>query len=219
MKLIIRAHGIDKKIYEEAKKKNLYIIDFTCPLVSKIHKIAAQYKENNYYIFLVGSNKHPEIIGTSSCCGKNYSIIQNEDEVENGLEKFFKARTDKLLLVVQTTFNKNKFKNIEKNIRKKLDSKVKLVVKNTICNATEQRQIETEKIAKEVEVMIIVGGKNSSNTRKLYEIAKEFTNTLLIETDEELNINEIKKYNKVGIMAGTSTPVEVINNVKNKIVL
>ena len=106
---------------------------------------------------------------------------------------------------------------IKKIIKEKIDSKVNSVIKNTICSATEQRQIETGELSKQVELMIIIGGKNSSNTTKLYEIAQKYTKSLLLETAEEINLNELKNYNKVGIMAGTSTPIEIINDVINKL--
>ena len=216
-KLIIRAHGIDKRIYDKANQKKINIIDFTCPLVSKIHNIAEEYKGKGYYIFLVGSKTHPEIIGTASHCGDNYSIIETADEIENEINKLLNTKFNNLLVIVQTTFSTEKFEMIEKIIKEKIDSKVNTVIKNTICNATEQRQIETGEISKQVELMIIIGGKNSSNTRKLYEIAQKHTNSLLLETAEEINLKELKNYNKVGIMAGTSTPIEIINDIINKL--
>lgn len=216
-KVIIRAHGVDKKIYDEAKRKNLEIIDFTCPSVAKIHNIAEEFRDNGYYIFLIGNKLHPEIIGSASYCGENYSIIEKEDEVENEVNKLLNSKINGLLVIVQTTFNIKKFKLIEELIKEKVTSKVHIVIKNTICNATEKRQIETEEISKNVELMIIVGGKNSSNTKKLYEIAQKNTDSLWIETVGELDLNELKDYNKIGVMAGASTPVESINDLINKI--
>jgi len=216
-KLIIRAHGVDKKIYDKAKQKNLNILDFTCPFVSKIHKIAEEYKEKNYYIFLIGSKTHPEIIGTASHCGNNYSIIENEAETENEINKLVKTNFKNLLVITQTTFSTNKLERIEKIIKERIDSNINLVIKNTICNATEQRQIETEMLSMQVDFMIIVGGKNSSNTKKLYEIAQKYTESLLIETAQEIDLTKIKNYSRVGIMAGASTPIEIINDIANKL--
>ena len=212
-KLIIRAHGVDKKIYDKAKQKNLNILDFTCPFVSKIHKIAEEYKEKNYYIFLIGSKTHPEIIGTASHCGNNYSIIENEAETENEINKLVKTNFKNLLVITQTTFSTNKLERIEKIIKERIDSNINLVIKNTICNATEQRQIETEMLSMQVDFMIIVGGKNSSNTKKLYEIAQKYTESLLIETAQEIDLTKIKNYSRVGIMAGASTPKKSIESV------
>ena len=197
-KLIIRAHGIDKKIYDQANQKNIKIIDFTCPLVSKIHDIAEEYKEKGYYIFLIGSKTHPEIIGTASHCGKNYSIIETVDEIKSEINKLLNTKLNNLLVIVQTTFSTEKFEMIKRIIKEKMDSKVNLVIKNTICHATEQRQIETEELSKQVELMIIIGGKNSSNTRKLHEIAQKHTNSLLIETAKEIDLKKLKNHNKIG---------------------
>ena len=216
VKLIIRAHGIDKKLYNEINKRNIEIIDFTCPFVKKIHDIAEKYQELGYYIFLIGNKNHPEIIGTSSHCGNNYSIIEKEEDLLKEINKF-RETNNNLLVIVQTTFSKEKFKIMENILKEKLDTSINIVIKNTICNATDERQHETKKLAKQVDFMIIIGGKNSSNTRKLYDIASESVPTILIETPEELDLMKFKEYDTVGIMAGTSTPLDSINNVVSKL--
>ena len=217
-KVIIRAHGVPKKTMEKAKTKDIEIIDLTCPKVLKIHEIAEEYAKQGYYIFLLGSKKHPENIGTISYCGKNSSIIENEEEALKELEKFEKSGLKKLLVISQTTYSLEKFYIIEEIIRNETKKDVELVIKNTICQATELRQKETEELSKKVNYMIIIGGKNSSNTKKLYEIAKKnCENSICIETKEEINIDEIKQFEKVGIMAGASTPQESINEVVEKI--
>ena len=190
-KLIIRAHGVEQKVYKDVENKKIELIDFTCPFVAKIHKIADDYQKKGYYIFLIGNRKHPEIIGTSSHCGNNYSIIEDEDNLMDELNILKKKRIKDLLVIVQTTYSKNKYAIIEKNIRANIDSCVNLVIKNTICNATSERQDETKEIAKKVDLMIIIGGKNSSNTRKLFEIASKYTNSLIIETVDEINLNNL----------------------------
>ena len=210
-KLIIRAHGVEQKVYKDAENKKIELIDFTCPFVAKIHKIADDYQKKGYYIFLIGNKKHPEIIGTSSHCGDNYFIIENEDDLMNELNLLKEKKIKDLLVIVQTTYSKNKYAVIEKNIRENIDSCVNLVIKNTICNATSKRQDETKEIAKKVDLMIIIGGKNSSNTRKLFEIACKYTNALIIETANEINLNNLSDYRSIGIMAGTSTPKESID--------
>ncbi len=215
--LIIRAHGVPKEEYENAKLKQIKLIDYTCPYVLKIHNIAEQYKDKEFYIFVVGNRLHPEVIGTISYCGEKYSVIEDEKDIEYAINSFLKEQNNNLLIIVQTTFNKDKLKVIEKNIIKNLNSNIHIEIKNTICSATEERQKETEKISKEVNLMIIIGGKNSSNTKKLYEISKNNTKTLLIETAEELDIENVKKYDKVGIMAGASTPKDSINEVIEKL--
>ena len=220
---IIRAHGIEKEIYEIAKNRNIELKDFTCPNVLKIHKIAEEYAKKGYYIFLVGSKNHPENIGTLSFCGNNVTVIENEEDVQEALDKFKESKINKLLIIIQTTYSVERFKTIEDIIRKDLeqydeqnDKEIELTIKNTICHATELRQKETEEIAKEVDYMVIIGGKNSSNTKKLHEIGSTYCeNCVCIETVEELDLNEIKKYKKVGVMAGASTPKEIIDKVVN----
>ncbi len=216
-KLIIRAHGVDKKIYAKAKQRNIDVIDFTCPLVNKIHNIVEKYKNQDYYIFLIGNKNHPEIIGTVSYCGDNYSIIENIEELEVNIDKLLKTEFKNLLVVVQTTFSTNKFNDMEKKINEKLNDKLNIVIKNTICNSTEQRQIETEELSKKVELMIINGGKNSSNTKKLHEIAKRYTNSLLVESDKDVDLKLLDGCNKIGIMAGSSTPQSSIDLLVKKL--
>lgn len=211
---IIRAHGVEKKVYEIAKKKNIDLIDLTCPSVLRIHKIAEEYALENYYIFLIGKKEHPEIIGTYSFCGENASIISEIEDVDNAINNLKKSNLNKLLIIVQTTYSTKVFDEIVKEIQEKIPQNISIEVKNTICRATELRQEETKKISKEVDLMIIIGGKNSSNTNKLYEIAqKECKNTIFIENSEELDKEKILKFEKIGIMAGASTPQKSIDEV------
>lgn len=211
---IIRAHGVSKKVYEQSKEKNIKIKDYTCPNVLKIHDIAEEYANKGYYIFLFGSKKHPENLGTISYCGKNSEIIENETQLYCSLENFKKSGIKKLLVISQTTYSLEKFYILEEIINNELDKSVEIIIKNTICRATELRQKETDKISKEVDYMIIVGGKNSSNTQKLFNIAKKNCNSCIcVETFNELNIEEIKKFEKVGIMAGASTPKNSIQEI------
>ena len=213
-KTIIRAHGVEKNIYEKANELNIELVDYTCPNVLKIHKIADEYLKNGYYIFLCGSKKHPENIGTISHCGNNYSVIEKEDDVFKALDRFKKSKFKKLLLISQTTYSLEKFYKIEEIINNELEKNIEIIIKNTICRATEIRQKETDEISKKVDYMIIIGGVNSSNTRKLFDIAKNnCENCVCIETAIELNLQDCIKYNKIGIMAGASTPKKSIEEV------
>ena len=215
-KVIIRAHGVDKSIYEYAKENEIEIIDYTCPFVIKIHKLAETYSKNDFYIFLIGSKEHPEIKGTSSYCDNYYDIIETQNDVSFAIKNFNDSNLKKLLVIVQTTFSLEKFNKILEEIKNSVDKNILLEVKNTICNATKIRQDETNDISKCVECMIIIGGKNSSNTKKLYEISiNNCKNTFLVENEKELEIDKIKKYEKVGIMAGASTPYKSIENIIN----
>ncbi len=210
--ILIRAHGAPREIYETARKKNIKIQDYTCPNVLRVHKIAEKYKEKGYFIFLLGEKNHPENIGTISHCGKDYYIFEKEEEFEVAMQAFQKTNKKKLLVILQTTYSLQRFQKIEQLLEDKLQKDVKLLVKNTICKATELRQRETEEISKKVDMMIIIGGKNSFNTKKIYEIAKKnCKNTVLIENVQELETEESPI--KVGIMAGASTPKENIDEV------
>ena len=217
-KVAIRAHGVKKEIYEIANKNKIDIIDYTCPNVLRIHEIAKEYAEKGFYIILCGKKEHPENIGTISYCGKNYSVIQDEKELKEALKRFEKTKIKKLLVISQTTFSLKKFTLIEQTIKEELKDEENIIIKNTICRATELRQKETEELSKKVDLMIIIGGKNSSNTIKLYEIAQKYCkNSICIETVEELPIEKISEYEKIGVMAGASTPKESIDNVIEKL--
>ena len=210
-KMIIRAHGVSTEIYNRAREKEINLIDLTCPKVLKVHKIVKEYAEKNYYIFLLGERKHPETIGTISFCGECSTVIEDENEVEDAIIKFKESKLKKALLISQTTYSLEKFEKIKKILQSK---NIELEIRNTICPATKLRQEETEEISKKVDLMIIVGGKNSSNTQKLYYISKNnCKNAIHIETKEELAKIDISKYNKIGIMAGASTPNESIEEV------
>ena len=218
-KVIFRAHGMPKEAYKIIKDKNAELFDFTCPTVLKMHEEVENISKENKYIFLLGEKKHPEIIGTKSFAPEKISIIENEEEIEKAISDFKKTNLKEIKVLAQTTFNSKKFDNIVKQIKEKVGKSFKIHVHKTICSATENRQKETRKIAKKVDLMIIVGGKNSSNTTKLYDISKSETNAIHITSYEELERIDFSKFKKVGVMAGASTPKEsieeVINYIKN----
>lgn len=210
--VLIRAHGIPKEVYDVAKRMDIKIQDFTCPNVLKVQKIADKFSKDNYFIFLLGAKGHPENIATLSHCGKDYYIFEKEEELPKAMETFKKTNKKKLLLISQTTYSLEQFHRIEEKLQKEIEENIDFVVKNTICQTTELRQKETDELAKKMDAMIIIGGRNSSNTKKLYEIAKRnCENTVLIENVKELNI--LGDIDKIGIMAGASTPKESIEEV------
>ncbi len=210
-KAIIRAHGVPASVYEKAKKLNIEIKDLTCPKVLAIHKLAIKYSNENYYIFLVGQKKHPETIGTISFCGENCSIIESLEDVEQKVEEFRKTKLKNVAVLAQTTISLEKFDSIVEKLKKHIKN---IEVKNTICASTRLREEETKEIAKKVECMIIVGGKHSSNSNKLYEIAKKnCENVFFVETKDELELKKIKSFKSLGIMAGASTPKESIEKI------
>jgi len=216
-KIIIRAHGVTKDIYEKAGKLNLKIKDLTCPKVLKIHSIAEVYSNKDYFTFLIGQKEHPETIGTASFCTSGLAIIEKIEDIEKSMQIYYKSNKKQALVIAQTTYSLEKFNIVVEELKKHIEE---LEVKNTICNATKTRQLETEKIAKQVDAMIIVGGKHSSNSNKLYEIAKKYCKQVLfIEKKEELKIERIKNAQVLGIMAGASTPQksiqEIVDIIKN----
>lgn len=218
-KVIIRAHGVKKEIYEQAKELGIELVDLTCPNVLVIHKLVEQYINDGYYTLIIGQKEHPEVIGTASFCENNYQIIETEEELKKSIEYIKLNNLKKIFIVSQTTFSLEKFQNYVNKIQEEVEAEV--VVKNTICNATKVRQDETINLANEVDYMIIIGGKTSSNTNKLYDIScKNCKNVIMIENVQDLNSSEverIKSFDKVGIMAGASTPQESIDEVKNKL--
>lgn len=221
--VIIRAHGVEPNIYDIAKEKNLKLIDLTCPKVAKVHEFAKAFSNDGYYIMLIAERKHPETIGTKGFCGKNSTIIESIENVESAIKNFKESNLTKIGIIAQTTFSVEKFNTIVENIKSRLDCQIE--VKNTICNATEMRQAETEELSKKVDLMIAIGGKNSANTKRLYNIsAKNCENAILIQSNADLALKEVLENNfeKIGIMAGASTPkycidevVGYINNFKN----
>lgn len=212
-KVIIRAHGVEKNIYEKAKEKGIELIDLTCPKVLKIHKIVQEYAQKGFYIFLIGKKEHPETVGTVSYCGENVYIIEDSETVDDAIENFNNKKSDKVLVICQTTFSLSEYQKIIKSIVSKIDNHIEVEIKNTICSATKLRQEETTELASKVDAMIIIGGKNSSNTNKLYEISKKFTETFIVENKKEINFQQMKKYKKIGIMAGASTPKKSIEEI------
>ena len=214
---VIRAHGAEKELYEEAKRRNISLIDLTCPKVLKIRDfVKNDIDKDDTFIILFGEKTHPETKSTFSFCGKNSIILSDKVDLEDVIKKCKKYK--KIIVIRQTTFNEKLFLECCDILKEKLNKK-ELVINNTICNATHMRQLEVEEMAKENECMIIIGGKNSSNTNKLNEISKTYCyNTIFIENVNELNIKDVKGFKSVGIMAGASTPKDIIDEVYNKLI-
>ena len=211
--IIIRAHGEPKFVYKKAEEMGIKLVDLTCPSVLRIHNIVSTYSKEGYYIVITGNKKHPEVIGTMSYVQSNYIIISNVEEL---YEKFDEIKKEKnILLISQTTYNSKLFNEIAKVLQEKLGDDTNLVIKNTICLTTENRQKETTQIAQDVEAMIIIGDKKSANTRELYNTACKYcNNTQFVFNSEELDLDKINGIEKIGIMAGASTPKEDILNIK-----
>jgi len=207
--VVIRSHGVPKEIYEVIEEKGLECVDATCPFVRKIHKIVERESKAGRHIIIVGNDTHPEVEGIKGWCEGPVTVISSHEEAEN----LAFPEGEKLCVVSQTTFNYNKFQELVEIFEKKgyNDSVV-----NTICNATEERQRSAKAIAAEADVMIVIGGKHSSNSRKLYEICqRECVHTYFIQTLDDLHLDLPKAVRLVGITAGASTPNKLIEEVQN----
>lgn len=213
-KVIIRTHGIEKNIYEAIKNNGNEIIDLTCPFVSKIHKIVSEYSDKGYKIVVIGDKEHPEVKGIISYAKTDIYVIINENDIKS----LQMDKNDNICVVCQTTTNMDNAQKLV-DILRDLFYNIKLV--NTICNATQNRQNEVQKISKECEMMLIIGSSSSSNTKKLYEIAKEnCNNTYLLNSVQDVKKIKIGKESRIGVSAGASTPKylieEILNNVRNE---
>lgn len=206
--VIIRSHGVEKSIYDLINEKKLKLVDATCPFVKKIHKIVMEKSRAGYDIIIIGNEKHPEVQGIKGWSESETLVMNTIEEVND-----FALKTGKKVCVVsQTTFNYKKFQKMVEIIGKK---GYDIIVVNTICNATNERQVEAKQIAAESDAMIVIGGKNSSNTQKLYEICKEeCKNTYYIQQLEDLDLKPLQTCRNVGITAGASTPNNIIEEVQ-----
>lgn len=208
--VVIRSHGVGKNIYDSLEQKNCDVVDATCPFVKKIHNIVKEESEKGKTIIIVGSEYHPEVEGIKGWVNGDAFIVDNEEDAR-GID----LDSNTLVCIVsQTTYNPEKFAKLVEIIGEKgYDSNVV----NTICNATNERQKEAKEIAGKVDAMIVIGGKNSSNTQKLYEICKnECENTFYIQTAKDMDFEKLKDFEKVGITAGASTPKNIIEEVHTK---
>ena len=209
--VVIRSHGVGRAVYELMESLGLSYVDVTCPNVLKIHKIVERESKAGKNIVIIGNAKHPEVEGI---CGWSVSkpvVIETVEEAE----EYQAMNGNPVCIVSQTTFNYNKFKDLVEILEKKrYDNNVL----NTICNATEDRQRETKQIAKEVDTMLVIGGKHSSNTQKLYEISKcECGNTYYIQSPVDLDSEMFQSSSCVGITAGASTPNKIIEEVQKHV--
>ena len=209
--VIIRSHGVEKRICDKLEKKGIRVVDATCPFVKKIHNIVSRECEDGKHIVIIGNPEHPEVEGIRGWAGDKVTVIQSVEDAE----AFAPDKNEKICIVSQTTFNYNKFKDLVEIIMKK---SYDVSVLNTICNATKERQTEAESIAESVDAMIVIGDKHSSNTQKLVEICrKACDNTYYIQTLDDLDLNQLGSVETVGITAGASTPNNIIEEVQNNV--
>lgn len=225
--VIIRAHGINRNISEALELLNIKIVDTTCGCIKKIHQIARENTAEDSLLFIIGDENHPEVRGIKSCARGNVIVADTVEKIKNGVYEGYKkvVKHNAIVLLSQTTHSRKVFDEAKEYLSGVFKN---IKIFDTICNTTENRQNEVEKLSKTVDVMIVVGGLNSSNTRKLFEIAKNnCENTFIIETSEQMPLyifEEIMRKNhyparganavKVGIVAGASTPDMLIKEVK-----
>ncbi len=210
--VVIRSHGVEKGVYDTIKSEGFTVVDATCPFVLKIHRIVEEYSKKDYHIIIIGNDSHPEVEGIKGWSDPaKTTVLQTREEAE----KLNFQIGEKGCIVSQTTFNYNKFQELVEIIQKK---GYDIVVLNTICNATEERQTEAAEIASEVDTMIVIGGRHSSNTQKLFEICKkECENTYYIQTLDDLDMSVFQSIDNVGITAGASTPNKIIEEVQKNV--
>ncbi len=208
--VVIRSHGVSRRIYEILEERQVTVVDATCPFVKKIHRIVAERSAAGDAVVVIGSADHPEVEGIKGWGNEYTTVVKDSREAE----EYVLPEGRKLCIVSQTTFNYNKFQElVEKFLKKGYDSSVL----NTICNATQERQVEAAKIASRVDAMIVIGGRHSSNTQKLYEIClKECKNTFYIQTLGDLDPDSVSSVRSVGITAGASTPRKIIEEVHTR---
>ena len=209
--VIIRSHGVPKRICDRMNELGIQYVDATCPFVKKIHKIAMEKAEEGAFLVVIGNPVHPEVEGIMGWAGEDAAVISTAEEAEH----LTVPEDRKICVVAQTTFNYNKFKELVEIISKR---RYDISVLNTICSATKERQTETARIADRVDAMIVIGDKRSSNTQKLFEICKNAcNNTYYIQTLDDLNVNQLRSVETVGITAGASTPNKIIEEVQNNV--
>ena len=208
--VIFSAHGVPKKIPEDAKNYNMTYVDATCPLVSKVHREAENLHKAGYHLILIGHQNHPEVIGTMGQLPiGSIDLIQNEEEAK----KYKTKNQDKISYVTQTTLSVDDTKEIIKILKERFPN-IKEPMKEDICYATTNRQMAVKNIAKKCDLFFVIGSRNSSNSVRLVEVAKKSgcLNSQLIHSQSEIPYELIKKSNVIGISSGASAPEVLVNN-------
>ena len=213
--VIFSAHGVPKKIPEDAKNYNMNYVDATCPLVSKVHREAENLHKAGYHLILIGHQNHPEVIGTmGQLPNGSIDLIQNEDEAK----KYDIKNHDQIAYVTQTTLSVDDTKNIIKILKERFPN-IKEPLKEDICYATTNRQMAVKNIAKKCDLFFVIGSRNSSNSVRLVEVAKKSgcPNSQLIHSQSEIPYELIEKSNTIGISSGASAPEILVNNFINEL--
>ena len=212
--VIFSAHGVPKKIPEDAKSYNMTYVDATCPLVSKVHREAENLYKAGYHLILIGHQNHPEVIGTMGQLPKgSIDLIQNEDDA-----KKYNSQNKKIAYVTQTTLSVDDTKDIIQILKNRFPN-VREPLKEDICYATTNRQMAVKNIAKKCDLFFVIGSRNSSNSVRLVEVAKKSgcSNAILIHSQSEIPYDLIEKSNTIGISSGASAPEILVNDFINKL--
>ncbi|MDD6634405.1 MAG: 4-hydroxy-3-methylbut-2-enyl diphosphate reductase, partial [Ruminococcus sp.] len=210
--VVIRSHGVGRDVYEQIAEKGNPMLDATCPFVARIHKIVSEKAAEGYFILIAGDASHPEVQGIVGHCGENCMVFKDKTELQDFFEKKYTNLQKGVAIVAQTTYNIVVWDECLKIIPK---DDPDIVIFDTICNATEARQSDAEKLSREADLMIVVGGKHSSNTVKLYDVCSKNCKTYHIENGDELLDLNLPSAEHIGITAGASTPAYIIKEVQN----
>ena len=212
--VIFSAHGVPKKIPEDAKKYNMTYVDATCPLVSKVHRESENLHKAGYHLILIGHQNHPEVIGTmGQLPNGSIDLIQNENDA-----KKYKTKYKKIAYVTQTTLSVDDTKDIIQILKDRFPD-LREPLKEDICYATTNRQMAVKNIAKKCDLFFVIGSRNSSNSVRLVEVAKKSgcSNSLLIHSQSEIPFDLIENSNTIGISSGASAPEILVDNFINEL--
>ena len=213
--VIFSAHGVPKKIPEDAKNYNMSYIDATCPLVSKVHREAENLHKSGYHLILIGHQNHPEVIGTMGQLPEgSIDLVQNEDEAK----EYKPINNKKISYVTQTTLSVDDTRDIIEILKERFPN-IKEPMKEDICYATTNRQMAVKNIAKKCDLFFVIGSRNSSNSVRLVEVAKKSgcSNAILIRSQSEIPFDLIKDSNTIGISSGASAPEILVDNFINEL--
>lgn len=208
--LVVRTHGVEKEVLSSVEKSGGPFLNATCPFVTKIHKIVRENSTPDNVTLIAGDSRHPEVVGIRSYCNGRSFVFNSYEELLSIVETYPNLDENGLILVSQTTFSTNSFKKCVKKIKMVYTN---AVIFDTICSATEERQAEAQKLSLENDAMLIIGGRQSSNTAKLKAVCEANCPTFLIETAQELNGIDLSRFHAVGVTAGASTPDSIIKEV------
>ena len=214
--VIFSAHGVPKKVPEEAKLKKIHYIDATCPLVSKVHRESEQYYKNGFDIILIGHKNHPEVVGTMGQLPEGaVKLIESEEDVENLKSDEFKKP---VAYITQTTLSVDDTKSIIEKLKLKFPD-IKEPIKEDICYATTNRQFAVKQMAPKCDMVLVIGSRNSSNSARLVEVAKKSgcKNSILLHSDAKIPFDDLKKCKQIGISSGASAPEKLVQDLINEI--